>query len=252
MPLLGANPLTAALALAFAAGALLGLFGGGGSLLTLPILLYVLGMDEQTAIATSLVVVGFTSAFALIPHARRGDVDLRTGLLFAGTGALGAYSGGYAASQIPPRVLLMGFVLTLLVAGALMVRPPRTVVETARPTSLLKISAAGLGAGLLTGLVGAGGGFILVPALTLLAGMDMRKAVGTSLFVITFNCLIAFVGHASFVHLAPGLTTAITVAAVAGALRGSRLSRQVAPAQLKRGFGLFVMATGLYVGARQL
>lgn len=246
--------LALALVLSFGMGIILGMVGGGGSILTLPILLYVLGVDERTAITTSLAVVGLTSLAALIPHARKGNVDFRTGLIFAAAGAAGAFGGGAAAAHIPPRWLLLGFITTMIAAGLAMIRGRRAREEEAPKARapLWRILGVGLGAGALTGLVGAGGGFIVVPALALFGGLDMRRAVGTSLLVITVNTAFGFLGHNMGGAIDLPVTAAMTVAAVLGSALGSAWSRLLPPAVLRRGFGVLVMVMAVIMGFKEL
>jgi hypothetical protein len=243
-----------ATALAVLVGVSLGLLGGGGSILTMPILLYTLGLDGRAAIATSLVVVGVTSAAALVPHARRGNVDYRIGLAFAGAGSVGAFLAGYVAGLLPARLLLGGFVLLMIAAGVAMIRGPRerTVqVQGPRP-AFTRILAAGLGAGVVTGLAGAGGGFIVVPALSLLGGLEMRRAVGTSLLVITINTLFGYLGHATHQVIDLGVVVALTTAAVVGSVLGGGLSGRLSPVALRRGFGMFVVGMAVWMGGRMI
>lgn len=221
-------------------GLSLGMLGAGGSILTLPILVYVLHLDEHAAITSSLVVVGVTSLVAMIPHARAGHVDLRVGLSFASAGAVGAFGGGLVAGLLPPRPLLYGF-LTVMAAAGLAMLLGRRVEAPPRPASLPHVLLAGAGTGAMTGLVGAGGGFVVVPALTLFGGLDLRKAVGTSLLVISLNTLAGFLGHAAHATLEWRATLAVTGSAVVGSLVGEAFSQRVPQQALRKGFGAFVL-----------
>ena len=154
-----------AIALAVLVGVSLGLLGGGGSILAVPLLVYVAGMDAKEAIATSLLVVGTTSAVALIPHARAGRVRWRTGLLFGAAGMVGAYAGGRVAEFIPGSLLLVAFALMMLATAVAMIRgrkSPDKPAHTELP--VVRVLLDGVVVGLVTGLVGAGGGFLIVPA----------------------------------------------------------------------------------------
>ncbi|MCH9702999.1 MAG: sulfite exporter TauE/SafE family protein, partial [Actinomycetia bacterium] len=162
--------------LAVFVGISLGLLGGGGSILTVPLLAYVAGMDAKQAIATSLLVVGVTSAIGAISHARAGRVQWRTGLIFGGAGMAGAYGGGLLARFIPGTVLLTGFAVMMIATAVAMLRGRKNTEGAASPAGAERghhlpiptIIAEGLVVGLATGLVGAGGGFLVVPALVLL------------------------------------------------------------------------------------
>lgn len=240
------SPLALAGILAVGVGLSLGLLGGGGSILTLPILLYVLHQPEEEAIPASLVVVGATSLAALIPHARAGNVELRAGLLFGAAGAVGAFVGGIVAGYLPARWLLAGFVVAMVAAGIAMIRGRKEDREP-RPASVVRTLASGFGAGAMTGLVGAGGGFVVVPALALFAGLPVRRAVGTSLLVIAANTAAGFLGHALHAHVDPVSTAVVTAGAIAGSGLGAVASQRVPQAVLRRGFGVFVLAMAALV-----
>lgn len=233
-----------AIGLAVFVGIALGLLGGGGSILTVPLLAYVAGMDAKQAIATSLLVVGVTSAVGAISHARAGRVQWRTGLIFGGAGMAGAYAGGLSARFIPGTVLLIGFAV-MMVATAIAMLRGRKDVATSGGTARLpvpKIIVEGLVVGLVTGLVGAGGGFLVVPALALLGGLPMPVAVGTSLVVIAMKSFAGLGGYLSSVQIDWTVALAVTGAAVVGALAGARLTAMVNPDSLRKAFGWFVLA----------
>jgi uncharacterized membrane protein YfcA len=240
--------------LAVFVGVALGLLGGGGSILTVPLLAYVAGMDAKQAIATSLLVVGVTSAVGAISHARAGRVQWRTGLIFGGAGMAGAYAGGVLARFIPGTVLLIGFALMMIATAVAMLRGRKTV-ETGTADHRLptpKILAEGLVVGLVTGLVGAGGGFLVVPALVLLGGLPMPVAVGTSLIVIAMKSFAGLAGYLTSVSIDWTVALAVTAAAVAGALIGARLTALVNPDALRKGFGWFVLAMSSVILVQEL
>jgi uncharacterized membrane protein YfcA len=230
--------------LAVFVGIALGLLGGGGSILTVPLLAYVAGMDAKQAIATSLLVVGVTSAIGAISHARAGRVQWRTGLVFGGAGMVGAYAGGFLARFIPGTVLLIGFAVMMIATAVAMLRGRKNVETTGRNQRLPvpKIIAEGLVVGLVTGLVGAGGGFLVVPALALLGGLPMPVAVGTSLIVIAMKSFAGLGGYLSSVAIDWPVALAVTGAAVVGAIAGARLTSMVNPDSLRKAFGWFVLA----------
>jgi uncharacterized membrane protein YfcA len=246
--------LAVAVALAAVIGLSLGLLGGGGSILAVPLLLYVADMPAKEAIATSLLVVGATSAVAVIPHARAHRVRWRTGLIFGVAGMTGAYAGGRVAVSIPAVVLLGAFALMMLATAAAMIRgrrpDPGRVVPRELPIG--KVIAEGVAVGLVTGLVGAGGGFLVVPALALLGGLSMPIAIGTSLVVIAMKSFAGFAGYLSSVHINWALAAAVTAAAVLGSLAGSRLAGRIREDLLRQSFGWFVLAMGVFVLAQQL
>jgi uncharacterized membrane protein YfcA len=242
-----------AVVLAVFIGVSLGLLGGGGSILAVPLLVYVVGMDAKEAIATSLLVVGATSAVALIPHARAGRVRWRTGLVFGAAGMVGAYAGGRVAEFIPGTVLLVAFALMMLATAVAMIRgrrAPSTPAHTDLPVG--RVLLDGVVVGLVTGLVGAGGGFLIVPALVLLGGMPMSAAVGTSLLVIAMKSFAGLAGYLASVEIDWPVALAITGAAVIGSLLGSRLSGLVPPDTLRKAFGWFVVVMGVVVLVQQV
>ncbi|EHI14214.1 sulfite exporter TauE/SafE family protein [Mycolicibacterium thermoresistibile] len=243
------------IALAVLVGVALGLLGGGGSILMVPLLAYVAGMDAKAAIATSLLVVGVTSAVGAVSHARAGQVRWRTGLIFGAAGMAGAYAGGILARFIPGTVLLLGFAVMMAATAVAMLRGRR---NTATPDTggdhrlpVPRILADGLVVGLVTGLVGAGGGFLVVPALALLGGLSMPAAVGTSLVVIAMKSFAGLAGYLTSVQIDWPVALAVTVAAVAGALLGSRLTALVNPDTLRQAFGWFVLTMSAVILAQE-
>jgi uncharacterized membrane protein YfcA len=232
-------------------GLSLGLLGGGGSILTLPILVYVLDVEPKTAIAMSLFVVGTTSATGVVAHARAGRVRFRAGLVFGAAGMAGAFAGGKVAHFLPPTLLLVAFGAVMLTAAAAMMRPRREGGPGREP-AISKALGIGLGVGVVAGLVGAGGGFLIVPALALFGGLAMPEAIGTSLLVIALQSFAGFAGHAGHVHLDWTLTAVVTGAAITGGLGGARLARHLSPASLRRGFAWLVLAMGVFLLGKQI
>ncbi|MEU2544385.1 sulfite exporter TauE/SafE family protein [Streptomyces roseolus] len=246
-----------AVAASLLVGVTLGVLGGGGSILTLPILIHLAGLGTKEAIATSLFVVGVTSLAALVPHARARRVRWRTGLLFGAFGMAGSYGGGRLAEHVPETALLIAFALMMLATAAAMLRTPRAARASltsapagARP-SVRHVAGEGLLVGAVTGLVGSGGGFLVVPALALLGGLPMGVAVGTSLLVIAMNSFAGLAGHLSGTTVDRGLALAVTATAVLGSLAGARLAGRIPQAALRRAFGWFVVAMGSFVLVRQ-
>jgi uncharacterized protein len=239
-------------------GVALGLLGGGGSILTVPILVYGLGLEAKPAIATSLLVVAVTSSAALVGHARRGLVDFRTGLLFGGAGMAGAFAGGQLAAFVPSSVLLLGFAAMMLATAVAMLRghadaePAAGLAKSPMRLPVARVLWHGSIVGLVTGLVGAGGGFLIVPALVLLGGMPMRTAVATSLLVIALKSFAGFAGHVGHVTIDWHLAALVTSAAVVGSVAGSLLSTRLAQDALRRAFAWFVMAMAIFVVVHQL
>ncbi len=240
-------------------GILLGLLGGGGSILTVPVLVYLAGMTAKHAIFVSLIVIGITSSIAVISHARKKHVCWKIGLAFGVAGMAGAYFGGRLTKHIPDALLLILFALVMVGAAFAMLRKKPVKGEKRLPGELscpFNLAAPavlidGFIVGMITGLVGVGGGFLLVPALNYLAGLPIHAAIGTSLLIIVLQCGAALLGHAS--HFTPDwlLTGFFTGFTVLGSLIGSRLSAKISGALLKRGFGVFVLAIGVFMLYRQ-
>jgi len=242
----------AILALAILVGVSLGLLGGGGSILTVPILTYAGGMDPKAAIASSLFVVGVTSAAALISHARARRVSWRTGLVFGGAGMVGAYGGGWLAGFIPGQVLMIGFGLMMAATAFAMLRKPRVLDARTADLSIGKVIAEGIAVGIVTGIVGAGGGFLVVPALVLLGGLSMERAVGTSLVVIAMKSFAGLAGHLGHIDIDWPVTLLVTAMAVGGSFIGGMLAGRIAPSTLRRGFGVFVIVMAVFILAKEL
>lgn len=236
-------------------GLSLGLLGGGGSILTVPLLTYVAGMDPKEAIAASLFVVGTTSVLSTIMHARKGNVQWRTGLIFGVASMAGAFLGGLLGGFIPGVILMIGFALMMIATAGAMLRGRRSTGDNTpsdRPLPLGKILLEGGIVGLVTGIVGAGGGFLVVPALVLLGGLSMPLAVGTSLLVISMKSFAGLAGYLTSVSLDWPLVLAVTAAALVGALIGAQLTSVVPEAALRRGFGVFVLVMGVFVLSQEL
>ncbi|MCM2391367.1 sulfite exporter TauE/SafE family protein [Streptomyces albipurpureus] len=226
-------------------GLCLGALGGGGSVLAVPALIYLLGFSPLAATTASLVIVTATSATALFAHARDGQVRWRTGAIVAAAGLLPAALGGVLAGQLPPALLTAAFAVVAAGAALMLLRP-----ASAREPEGIRGRwpvAAGTGAGLgaLTGVLGVGGGFLAVPALVKPVGLRMRAAIGTSLLVITVNSLAALTTRAG---TADGLDWAViapfTGAAVLGAWDGKRLAAKAQGRTLQRIFAYVLLAVG--------
>lgn len=241
-------------ALAVVVGITLGLLGGGGSILTVPLLAYVADMDAKEAIATSLLVVGVTSGVAAISHARAGRVNWRTGLLFGAAGMVGAYTGGVLSRFVPGAVLMLAFAVMMVATAVAMLRGRKDSGGKKRtgPLPIGRILLDGAVVGLVTGMVGAGGGFLVVPALTLLGGLPMPIAVGTSLVVIAMKSAAGFAGYATTVSINWQLAAIVTVAAVLGSLIGGRMTTLIKPETLRKGFGWFVLTMSAVIVSQEL
>jgi hypothetical protein len=217
--------------------------------LTVPILVYVFGFPMKAAVPMSLGVVGVTSAVGAIRHHRGGAVRLPAALAFAPGAVVGTVLGTRLAALVSGRTQLVLFALVMGAAALAMLRPPkaRTAADRAghgTPTlrGAVRALPAGLGVGVLTGLVGVGGGFLIVPALVLLLGLPMHQAVGTSLVVIALNSTAGVAGYLGRVTLDWATMVGFTALAIAGVLGGAALAPRVPAARLRRGFALFLIA----------
>lgn len=263
------------LVLALFVGGVLGLLGGGGSILALPIFLYVFLVPTKPAIAMSLAVVGMSSFVGFLTHWRQGTVHLRVAVPFGGFAMVGAFVTARVARHVPEGVQLALFGIFALTASILMLRDSlkpaasetpqgsaaRPIsgaaargggggVDDARFTPALAIQAIGVGT--LTALIGAGGGFVIVPALVLLAHLPIRTAVGSSLLIITMNSLSGFAGYIGQVPIVWNLVGTFTGVAAIGALAGTRASRRVPQARIKQGFAVMILVLGTYLALRKL
>lgn len=240
--------------LAVGIGLSLGLLGGGGTILAVPLLTYVAGMSPQEAIASSMFIIGVTSLISVRAHARRSNVRWRTGLIFGGASMVGAFGGGLLGSQLPGVVLMVAFSAMMLATALAMVLGRRTPRPTHAPPQLpiTKIAVEGLVVGVVTGMVGAGGGFLVVPALVLLGGLSMPAAVGTSLLIIALKSFTGMAGYLTSVSIDWIPVLMITGVTVIGAVVGSVLSRYVPDKALKQAFGYFVLVMGVVVLLQEL
>ncbi|GAC1516474.1 MAG: sulfite exporter TauE/SafE family protein [Gemmatimonadaceae bacterium] len=243
-----------AYALAALIGLSLGLMGGGGSILTVPIFVYVLGFDPKRSIAMSLPVVGATSLIGAIGHWRAGNVNLKTATLFGVVAMAGAYVGARLAFLLTGAMQLALLAIVMLAAAVSMLRSARRDQSAGErhiggegPISIALLVPVAIGVGLLTGLVGIGGGFLVVPALVLLGRVPMKQAVGTSLLVIAMNSVSGFAGYLGRIDVPWDFMASFTAVAVAGILAGTYLVRFVSQAVLKRAFAVFLLLMGAFV-----
>jgi uncharacterized protein len=243
------------LGLSLLIGVSLGLLGGGGSILTVPVLVYVLGVPPRAAVALSLAVVGAAALSGLTLHARKGVVCWREGFLFAAAGVATAFVGARLTHRVSEDTLLTAFgALMIGVAVWMLIRERRDKArgeseEIPKEPSRWKAVAAGLAVGFLTGFLGVGGGFLIVPALLLFTGLAMREAVGTSLLVIAVNCAAGLVAHleGGAVQEYGELLLAVSGLALAGTFAGTALAHRWPADRLRAAFAVFVLVVGLGV-----
>jgi uncharacterized membrane protein YfcA len=240
------------LSLALVIGLSLGLLGGGGSVLTVPIFHYVLGYEVKPSIAMSLAVVGVTSAAGALGRLRSGELNGRAVLTFAPVAMLGTFLGARLALLVPSIAQLVLFAVTMLVASVFMWRGRPTAAATPERPHVVLVALIGGAVGILTGLVGVGGGFLIVPALVLLLGVSVKEAVGTSLGVIALNSASGFAGYWGKVDIDLGIMAAFTAIAIGGVFIGTRLGRHVSPAGLRKGFAVLLVVVGVAILLKSL
>lgn len=256
--------MTLVVVLGLVIGLLLGLLGGGGSILAVPALVYGAGSPLAAAVPTSLIVVGVSSATAVLPRLRL--VEWRLAAAVGGAGAVATFAGATVNRLLPDRWVLLGFALVMIAAGARMLRSNGRDggASCALPGGgmdwrhcLPRAIGAGLGVGFLTGLFGVGGGFLIIPALTLLLGLTMTTAVPTSLVIVVLNSIFGFTAHVTAAGEAGpdidwGTTASFTAAAVTGSLLAARLARRLPAARLRTGFAYLVFAVAVLVISQNL
>ena len=235
-------------------GITLGIFGGGGGILTVPLLHYGIHLPVNEAITTSLIVIFITSAISTLHYAGHQQVHWHHGLSIGGAGIVGSISGSLFADALPHSLLLLILTTVMLASGiAMLCRRGDSVCDTAvGHTSRLLIIASGFGIGFLTGMVGSGGGFLVVPALILLFNLPMREAVGTSLFVIALNTGFGFVTHLSQALPSFKLVAVISLLATIGTFIGGRIALKLSTAWLRRGFAFFIISMALWIGVKEV
>lgn len=250
-------------------GISLGLIGGGGSILTVPVLVYLLGVNAVEATAYSLFIVGSTALVGAYPKYKQGLVNLKTALIFGIPSIIAVYlTRKFLVPAIPTELFTVGglmitkSILMMLLFAVLMVFASVSMIkdqkvgsnqkEAVQKFNYLMILLEGAIVGILTGLVGAGGGFLIIPALVLFTGLPMKEAVGTSLLIIAAKSLIGFTGDLGHFEMNWNLLLIVSSIAIVGIFLGNYLSLKIDGAKLKKGFGWFVLVMGLYIIAKEL
>ena len=237
------------LALGFGIGASLGLLGGGGSILTVPALVYLVGQTPQAAVTTSLAIVGANSVMGAFFHRAQGTLNWRVALVFGLTGMIAAYLAAGLSKQLSPDLLMVAFAVLMLVVAALLLfrRQPAATHDSREDLRLWKVAGGGVVVGLLTGLLGVGGGSRIVPALVRLVGLPMHHAVGTSLVIIAMNSAAGFFGHLDQFSLDFSVIAAFVAAGLVGTFAGTRLGKHLNAIFLRRSFAIFVFGLALFL-----
>jgi len=244
-------------------GIVLGLFGSGGSIVTVPALMYLLHFGAKSSIAMGLGIVAVTAAISSLDNWRRGNVNLKTALLFASFGVFGTYGGTKLGIHAPVVLQLGLFALVMYTSALRMLKarsagvspvalPQGSSIVHSLPPNLLRVGGAGIVVGVLTGMVGVGGGFLIVPALVLLADIPMKQAVGTSLAIVTVNAATGFVGYLGHVPINFPIMAVFTVVAVASSFAGTHIAHRLSHEKLKRGFAIFLLVVATYIMVKEI
>jgi uncharacterized membrane protein YfcA len=234
----------------------LGLVGGGGSILTVPLLVYAMGEPVSEAIGTALAIVGVNALVGFLGHWRERRADIRVGISFGLAGTIGAVVGTWLGHRLPGGQLLFLFALLMLLAALATARrraSPRgpsaagVLQENWGRTEWLKLVVAGVGVGLLTGFFGVGGGFVIVPALVVSLRLPMHRAIGTSLLIITINSAVGLVTHLQYGRIDLPITALFIGGGVVGTLIGTRFAGQVSEQRLRQLFAAGLVAVSCYL-----
>lgn len=250
-------------------GISLGLIGGGGSILTLPVMVYLFNVQPLLATSYSLFVVGCTSLFGAANNYKRGLVNINTALLFGLSSIVTVF---LTRKFIIPAITnftvtiagftITGSMLTMVLFALLMIMAAVSMINTKRQSGLViplskninitRLLLYGIGIGFITGLMGAGGGFLLIPTLVVVVGLPMKEAVGTSLLIIALNSLIGFTGDLGHFNLNWTLLIRVTAIAIAGIFIGGAIAKKIPAENLKKGFGWFVLVMGMYIILKEI
>jgi uncharacterized protein len=238
----------AALVLALLIGISLGALGSGGSIVTLPILVYVAGVAPKSAVGMSMAIVGGTSFLGSYFHWRSGNFVPKAALLFSATGILGAYLGSIGTHMVSSSVLMLSFSLLMLVVGTLMLSGKQSVSASNATCSPYRCIPAGFVVGLVTGFMGVGGGFLIVPALVWFAGLDAKRAIGTSLSIIAVNSAAGLAGQLHYTQWDWSLTSKFVVCSLIGMGLGIPIARRAPERALRKAFAVVVLAVAVSIG----
>ena len=237
------------LLLGFGIGLSLGLLGGGGSILTVPALVYLVGQTPQAAVTTSLAIVGANSALGAFFHNMTGSCNWKTAAIFGGAGMVTAYLSAGLSRLFSPALLMVTFAALMLIIGGLMLarREKTEEGEVSTTRSWPIVVAGGSAVGLLTGILGVGGGFLIVPALVMMVGLPMSQAIGTSLIIIAANSLAGLAGHMQVPGFDLTLTATFVIAGLGGTFAGSRLAHRLPASRLRQAFAVFIMVLAVFL-----
>lgn len=238
------------LSLAILIGLSLGLMGGGGSILTVPVLVYILDYSPKDSIALSLAIVGTTTLFGSLSHFKNRNIDLKASLAFAPTAMIGSFFGAKVSVLLSGQLQLVIFSIVMLIAAYFMLKGRKETPvpeDNANSINYPSIVFAGLFVGFLTGIIGVGGGFMIVPALVLLANIPMKKAIGSSLVIITLNSFTGFLGHIESANIEWDFLIQFSIFTTIGIFIGSYFVKFISQNMLKKSFAIFLVIMGFVI-----
>jgi uncharacterized membrane protein YfcA len=246
-------------------GVSLGLIGGGGSIITVPVLVYLFSIPPSLATSYSLFIVGFSSLVGAYKNYKKGLISFKTAFLFGASSITTVYlTRRLIIPQIPsvftigtlhltqPFVIMIVFAILMLAVSFSMISHRHITYHLQNELDIFLLVSCGIGIGLITGFLGAGGGFLLVPALVLIMRLPMKQAIGTSLLIIAFNCLIGFTGDIGHYTIQWLFLLSVTVIAVSGLIVGDALNKKINGDKLKKAFGWFVLIMSIYIIVREI
>lgn len=235
--------------LALLIGASLGLMGGGGSILTVPVLVYALEMGAKEAIAMSLAIVGLTSLVGSLSHFKAGNINLKVAMIFGPVAMAGTFLGAKLAVYLSGATQLIIFAIVMIIASYFMFKGRKNLKDNSEDHTVhfALIAGPGIFVGILTGLVGVGGGFMIVPTLVLLAHVPMKQAVGTSLLIISLNSFSGFLGYMNTVPIEWAFLGKFSFFTIIGILAGSYFVKYISQDKLKKMFAIFLVIMGFFI-----
>ena len=234
--------------LAVITGLSLGLMGGGGSILTVPILVYILELPVKVSIAMSLAIVGTTAVIGSYSHYKAGNINIKIAFLFAPFAMVGTFLGAKLATLLSDSTQLIFFAIIMLIASIFMFKGRKEITSSdEQKLNFLLIAIQAIFVGVITGIVGVGGGFMIVPALVLLGRIPMKQAIGTSLVIIALNSLTGFLGYISQVEINWTILISFAFFTAIGIIIGTKLVNYVTAEKLKKGFAVFLVLMGIFI-----
>jgi len=233
-------------------GFALGIFGSGGGIIVVPALIYLLHLPPKEAIAMGLGIIAITASLTTLDHWRAKNIDWRAAATFGPIGMIGTYAGARLGAIAPAAFQLGLFAVVMYIAAYRMLRKSAVTVESDHKTHVVLLAAAGIGVGLLAGVVGVGGGFLIVPALVLLANVPMKRAVGTSLAVVSLNSVSGFAGYMGTVAINYTLMGSFAAVTVLSSFAGARMVRRLHADTLKKSFAWSLVVAATYIMARSV